>query len=134
DYHDAHSSYDDIAGIEHAEARFAAHSDVQHCRGIAMSLALLPQVAADTFYDRVLRGVQSSIGSDVQSEVNLTDLAGGRDEAAPAAVYNSLAPADISGIESVLKCKTGVESLVRSEQYIISGIYLPIDTKIHQIE
>jgi len=92
---------------------------------LAMSLALLPQVGADTFYDRILRGVQVSLGSDVHLEFNLTDLAGGKDEPAPVPEYNTLVAGPLAEIEEVLRADTRVSDVTGMKQFVMPGVYLP---------
>jgi hypothetical protein len=95
---------------------------------LATSLVLLPQVAADSFYNRMIRGVQASVGADVQIEYSLADLAGGRDEPGPVPQYDRLVKNEVQAIKNALAKADRVESVSVVQQYVVPGIYLPVQT------
>ena len=92
---------------------------------LALSLTLLPQIAADSFYDRVKRGVKSSVGGDIQLEYNMAVLTGGVVDPQPVPVYNDLIQSQIAGIEKSLKDVAWISSVIPIQQYIIPSFYLP---------
>ena len=95
---------------------------------LAVSLTLLPQVAADSFYDRVLRGITASLGGDLHLEYALSELAGGKDDPAPVPEYSVASQSQVLQIEEALLDDARVENVVRMEQFIIPGVYLPTQT------
>jgi hypothetical protein len=95
---------------------------------LAMSLALLPQVAADTFYDRLLRGVQISVGGDVQIEYNMIDLARYRATLMAAPAHQKTIERSIAGIEAAIRADPKVDRLAFMTQFIAPDIYLPNQT------
>lgn len=92
---------------------------------LAMSLSLLPQIASDGFYGRVLRGVRTSVGGDVLLDFDLTRLIGGQLEARPIAEYEQRLGPELRRIGSWIQGQTGVERAEVIEQYFIPGIYMP---------
>jgi hypothetical protein len=97
---------------------------------LAMSLALLPQVGADTFYDRLLRGVDLSLATDAQLEYSLAELAGGKDDPAPVPEYNALVQAPLAEIEAALRADARVSGVTRMQQFVMPGIYLPTQSSL----
>jgi hypothetical protein len=91
---------------------------------LAMSMALLPQVAADTFYARILRGVQASVGGDIQLEFDLASLAGESDRA-PVLVYDERVRSKLTAIEAALLGAEEVDGVAQMQQYIVPDVYLP---------
>jgi hypothetical protein len=92
---------------------------------LAMSLALLPQVAADTFYHRILRGVQASVGGDVQLEYDMAELTGtGSKPLRFADASNGLA-ARLDGIGRAIRADGKVASAALIQQFVAPEVYLP---------
>lgn len=92
---------------------------------LAMSLSLLPQVAADGFYGRVLRGMRASIGGDVLLEVDMANLTGGEVDVRPISEYQQRLQPHISSMRSLIAAQEEVASVVTIEQFVIPGIYIP---------
>jgi ABC-type antimicrobial peptide transport system permease subunit len=115
---------------EHMALSRARIASTLFLTSLAMSLALLPQVAADTFYNRVLRGVDLSLGADIQLEYSLSDLAGGKDDAAPVPEYRALTDASLDRVEAALKADSRTSSVTRIQQFIMPGVYLPIQSSL----
>ena len=92
---------------------------------LALSLTLLPQIAADSFYDRVKRGVKSSVGGDFQLEYNMAVLTGGAVDLQPVSIYNDLIKNQLVEIEKSLKDVAWINSVTPIQQYIIPSFYLP---------
>ncbi|MDA2934230.1 hypothetical protein MYX82_07790 [Acidobacteria bacterium AH-259-D05] len=95
---------------------------------LAMSLSLLPQVAADGFYGRVLRGMRASVGGDVLLEFDMADLTGGEVDVHPVSQYQQRLRPQLNSIQSVLAAEEDVASVAMIEQFIIPGIYIPGQT------
>jgi hypothetical protein len=92
---------------------------------LALSLTIMPQIAADSFYDRVVRGVKSSVGGDLQLEYNMSELTEGHNDPQPVAAYIDLFTDKLEKIEELLENDPRVDSVTRIQQYIIPSIYLP---------
>ncbi len=92
---------------------------------LAMSLSLLPQIAADGFYGRVLRGMRASIGGDVLLEYNMADLTGGLVGVLPISQYQQKLQPQLISIQRVLEAQEEVASVELIEQFLIPGIYIP---------
>ena len=92
---------------------------------LAMSLSLLPQVAADGFYGRVLRGMRASIGGDVLLEFDMANLTGGEVDIRPISEHQQRLQPHISSIRSLIAAQEEVASVVTIEQFFIPGIYIP---------
>jgi len=92
---------------------------------LAMSLSLLPQIAADGFYGRVLRGMRASIGGDVLLEFDMADLTGGLVGVLPLSQYQQKLQPQLESIRRVLTTQEEVASVELIEQFLIPGIYIP---------
>jgi hypothetical protein len=92
---------------------------------LAISMALLPQIAADSFYERILRGVNASLGTDLQLEYNLARLAGEHEEAAPVAKYYGFIQAKLSSIETALRHSNDVRGTAEVLQFMLPEVYMP---------
>jgi hypothetical protein len=92
---------------------------------LAMSTALLPQIAADSFYERILRGVDASLGSDVQLEYNMAQLAGERDEPEPVGKYYSLIDDKLASIETALRRRHDIGETAQVLQFVLPQVYMP---------
>ena len=92
---------------------------------LAMSLSLLPQIAADGFYGRVLRGMRASIGGDVLLEFDMADLTGGLVGVLPVSQYQQKLQPQLESIQRVLTTQEEVASVELIEQFLIPGIYIP---------
>jgi len=92
---------------------------------LAMSLSLLPQIAADGFYGRVLRGMRASIGGDVLLEFDMADLTGGLVGVLPVSQYQKKLQPQLESIQRVLTTQEEVASVELIEQFLIPGIYIP---------
>ncbi|MBI4463723.1 MAG: hypothetical protein HY647_03365, partial [Acidobacteria bacterium] len=93
--------------------------------GMATSLSLMPQIAGDGFYDRILRGVRTSLGADVLLEFNLQPM--GRDTIGPAPLgrYERTLEAEISRLRDVIARDDSVAAIEVIEQFMIPGVYIP---------
>jgi hypothetical protein len=92
---------------------------------LAMSLALLPQVAADTFYDRILRGVQASVGGDVQLEYEMAGLATtGAKPLRLTDASNGLSQR-LDTIEQAIRRDQRVHKVAVIQQFLAPEIFLP---------
>jgi len=92
---------------------------------LAMSLSLLPQIAADGFYGRVLRGMRASLGGDVLLEFDMADLTGGLVGPLPVSQYQQKLQPQLDSIQRVLTAQEEVASVELIEQFLIPGIYIP---------
>ncbi len=92
---------------------------------LAMALSLLPQVAADTFYGRVMRGIRASLGGTVQLDFDMTELAGGAVGPYSIAEFERRLADRTTGIEQALAQVAQVGAVARVEQYIVPDVYLP---------
>ncbi|MBI4456748.1 MAG: hypothetical protein HY644_12730 [Acidobacteria bacterium] len=92
---------------------------------LAMSLSILPQVAADGFYGRILRGVRASIGGDLLFEFDITRLIGGQLEARPISQYQEKLLPQLNSIRSTIEAHEDIASVEMIEQFFIPGIYMP---------
>jgi hypothetical protein len=93
---------------------------------LAMAAALLPQVAADSFYDRILRGVETSIGGDVQIEYDLPRLTG--HAGATTATFEQArdaAAAPLRSVEGAIRARIPGSRTTAIYEMIASGIYVP---------
>lgn len=95
---------------------------------LAMSMALLPQIAADTFYDRIMRGVQTSLGSELQLEYNMTKLAGEQDRPGTVGEYNQLIGGKLASIDAALKGHGNVQTSTEILQFVLPDVYMPTQT------
>ena len=93
--------------------------------GLAMALTLLPQVAADTFYGRVLRGVRASIGADLHVEFDMEGLATANEGVAPIAELQREYDRPLAAIRDSLQQDPRVATVVGLRQYIVPGVYIP---------
>lgn len=92
---------------------------------LAMSLALLPQVAADTFYDRIQRGVQASVGGDVQLEYDLSEFsASGMKPLRFGDAANGVQPR-LAQLDAALRKDARVAKVALVQQYVAPEIFLP---------
>jgi len=97
---------------------------------LALSTALLPQIAADSFYERILRGVNASLGSDLQLEYNLAKLAGEQDEPGPVAKYHALVDEKLTSIETALRRQNDVRGTARVLQFVLPEVYMPTQSSL----
>jgi hypothetical protein len=91
---------------------------------LAVATALLPQVAADTFYNRISRGVATSVGGDVQLDFSLTSLAGGHDELAEVRDYRAWLKPGMEKVRRHLLADSRVEAATPIVQFLLPTIYL----------
>ncbi|HEY0749427.1 MAG TPA: hypothetical protein VGD63_22185 [Steroidobacteraceae bacterium] len=91
---------------------------------LATASALLPQVAADSYYGRALRGVYETVGSDLQIEFDLADIAGDGGPKTVAAYQRLIAP-ELASIGAALAAQPGIAVVAGIQQYVIPGVYLP---------
>jgi hypothetical protein len=91
---------------------------------LSMALSVMPQVASDTFADRVSRGVAVALGADVQIDFDLAKMS---EYQTPAqlADFNKITAPRIAAIRAALLAVPGVTSAVDIQQYLLPGIYLP---------
>jgi hypothetical protein len=92
---------------------------------LAMSLALLPQVAADTFEHRMFRGVDTAIGSDVQIEYGANDLSADARGLKSAAAHRAAFGPRLTLIERAIRSDPNVRGITALEQYIAPDVYVP---------
>jgi hypothetical protein len=92
---------------------------------LSMSLSLLPQVASDSFFDRVLRGVAMSLGGHLLLDFNVADLTPNPSEAIPVVAQHRLLSERLAGVRRVIGDHPEVASLALIEQFIVPGFYLP---------
>jgi hypothetical protein len=93
--------------------------------GMATSLSLMPQIAGDGFYDRILRGIKTSLGSDVVLEFNLQEL--GQVPVGPTSLgsYQEAVQNPISQLKQKIAQEKGVAAVEGIQQYLIPSIYIP---------
>lgn len=93
--------------------------------GMATSLSLMPQIAGDGFYDRILRGIQTSLGADVLLEFNTQEL--GRIPVGPTSLerYHEAVQPQVRQLRDLIQKENGVSSVAVIQQYMIPSIYIP---------
>lgn len=91
---------------------------------LSMSLALLPQVAADTFNGRLVRGLEVSLGGDAQLDYNLLDLANTGSDMMASREIQRLAQPKLSMLARSVKASPLVDKVTLVEQFIDPEIYL----------
>jgi hypothetical protein len=92
---------------------------------LAMSLALLPQVAADSFYDRLLRGVQASVGGDVQIEYEMAALSNNGSKPLRLSDKSTGLSERLATIKQSIEGDQRVSKVSMIQQFIAPEIYLP---------
>ncbi|MBI4456745.1 MAG: ABC transporter permease [Acidobacteria bacterium] len=92
---------------------------------LAMSLSLLPQIAADGFYGRILRGVKASIGGDLLLEFDAARLIGGQLETRSILEYQQRLRPQWNSIRNVIETQEGIAAVEMIEQFLIPGIFMP---------
>jgi hypothetical protein len=92
---------------------------------LAMALSLLPQVAADSFFDRVLRGVSTSIGGNILLDYSAADLTARPTEPIAVAEHHRRIVARLAAVRAALDGHDQVASVALLEQFIVPGVYLP---------
>ncbi|MBI4445701.1 MAG: hypothetical protein HY645_07295 [Acidobacteria bacterium] len=92
---------------------------------LAACLSLLPQIAADIFYGRVLSGIRTSLGSNVHLEFDMTDLTQGDITAEPVSRYQERLLPRLNAIRDSLLEMEEVDSVDSIEQFYVPGIYIP---------
>lgn len=92
---------------------------------MAMALTVLPQVAADTFYGRVLRGVRISVGGDLNLDFNMAELLDGQAKIRPLAEYQQGLAEPMATIRSALSKHAGIASVTTIQQFLVPGVYVP---------
>ena len=97
---------------------------------LAVSLALLPQIAADSFYNRLIRGADISLGSDLLLEYNMRELANNEGQPAPIGYYLNLTDEKLFRLEKSLESNPRVESVLKLREYFIPDFYLPSQSKL----
>ena len=92
---------------------------------LAMAVTLLPQVSADSFFDRVTRGVRVSVGGDLKLEYNMVDLSDGHNDAAPVNQYRTMLAPKVQALEAALRRDHRVANVSSMQQYVVPAFYLP---------
>ena len=110
---------------QHMALRSGRVVTVLFVSALAMALTLLPQIAADSFYGRVVRGVQASVGGDLHLEFNMTELTDGEAKVATLDDYEKKIAAPIASIRAALQNNARVSSVTTIQQYVIPGVYIP---------
>ena len=98
---------------------------------LAMAITVLPQVSADSFLNRVTRGVHVALGGDLKLEYNLIDLSGGKNDVAALGQYRTLAAPKQKLIEDSLRRNSKVEEVASIEQYVFPAFYLPDQSDLY---
>lgn len=99
---------------------------------LATSLALLPQVAADGFYDRMLRGIDVSLGGDALIEYNFSDFGvRSEDGAKTVGEWRAGAAQGLAGVENTLRGNREVLKHALLEQYVAPQVFLPNQTGLY---
>ncbi len=93
--------------------------------GMATSLSLMPQVAGDGFYDRVVRGVKASLGADLLLEFDLQALSSDPVGPAPLGRYQEALQPQLSRLRERIAGEDGVARVEVVQQFLIPGIYIP---------
>ncbi|MBI4465077.1 MAG: hypothetical protein HY647_10265 [Acidobacteria bacterium] len=93
--------------------------------GMATSLSLMPQIAGDGFYNRILRGVQTSLGADVLLEFNLQPLGGRQVGPAPLGRYQEVLQPPVNQLHELIARDDGVATVEVMEQFLIPSVYIP---------
>ncbi len=93
--------------------------------GMATALSLMPQVAGDGFYDRVVRGVRTSLGSEMLLEFDLQAL--GSDLVGPAALgrYQQALQPQVNRLREMIASDDDVATVEVIQQFLIPSIYIP---------
>lgn len=92
---------------------------------MATSLSLMPQIAGDGFYNRIVRGIQTSLGADLLLEFNIQEL--GRIPVGPTELgrYQEALQPQVSQLRNMIAGVEGVKSVEIVQQFLIPGIYIP---------
>lgn len=93
--------------------------------GMATSLSLMPQISGDGFYNRLVRGVETSLGADVLLEFNTQDL--GPLPVGPTRLgsYQQALQPQVDQLRERIAGERGVTSVGVVEQFLIPSIYIP---------
>ncbi len=110
---------------EHMAANRQRVAGTLFIASLAMSLALLPQVASDAFEHRMLRGVEAAIGADVQIEYGVNDLGADGAGLRSAADHRAAFAPRLSLIEHAIRSNPSVTGVATIEQYIDPDVYVP---------
>lgn len=110
---------------EHMALRRHRVAGLLSVAGLAASLSLMPQVAADTFYGRVLRGVRTSLGADLLLEIDMASLAGGDSARNTVSHYQQKLQQQLSLIRSLLERQQQVAAVGVLQQFFVPGVYIP---------
>ncbi|OFV96185.1 MAG: hypothetical protein A3F68_04985 [Acidobacteria bacterium RIFCSPLOWO2_12_FULL_54_10] len=110
---------------QHLALRSGRVVTVLFVAALAMSLTLLPQVAADSFYGRVLRGVQTSVGGDLHIEFNMTEIGDGESRTKPLSEYENELTSSMLAIQEGLQKDSRISSVTTIQQFIVPGFYIP---------
>jgi len=93
--------------------------------GMATALSLMPQVAGDGFYNRILRGIRTSLGADVLLEFNMQELAHAPVGAKNLAGYEEAVQLPLQQLREKIAGVDGVASVGVIQQFLIPSIYIP---------
>ena len=93
--------------------------------GMATALSLMPQVAGDGFYDRVVRGVKASLGADLLLEFDLQALGSDPVGPAPLGRYQQALQPQVNRLRELIASDDDVATVGVIQQFLIPGIYIP---------
>jgi hypothetical protein len=93
--------------------------------GMATALSLMPQIAGDGFYDRIIRGIQTSLGTDLVLEFNIQQVGQVSVGQAPLGDYQEAMQIPLDRIRQSIQQQEGVTDIEEIQQYLIPSIYVP---------
>jgi len=100
---------------------------VMFVAALATALVIVPQVARDSFNDRIGRGVEMSVGGDVQLEFDLAEIAQSED-AATVADFESRLSRPITEIRQTIARQLPNAGMNILHQYVVPGFFVPDQT------
>ena len=92
---------------------------------LAMSLSLLPQIAADSFYGRVVRGIRASVGGAMLLDFDMAQLSGGGSGAVSIGELQRRLETHSATIRRTLAADDRVSSVAVVQQFIVPDVYIP---------
>lgn len=92
---------------------------------LAMSLSLLPQIAADSFYGRVVRGIRASVGGAILLDFDMAQLSGGGAGTHSVAEFQRRIEAHSNTIRRTVAADDRVSSVAVVQQFILPDVYIP---------
>lgn len=97
---------------------------VMFISALATALVVMPQVARDSFNDRIARGVEMSVGGDAQLEFDMGELARVEGTATIGEISQHLA-APVAAISRAVRAQFPGAKVTVLRQYVATGYFVP---------